>query len=201
MARRPRLVPAALAALAAVIGAGAGAALVRWLAIPPDPLAPASAVVVLGGDYPARIITGARLMGDELAPELWITGHVPTDDNIYTLAEFSGRVARDLGVPFERQHLLASTSTWEDAEQIRLLAEERGARSLLIVTSPYHSRRALCVIRRHMAGLDVGVAYAPAAPIERGPPWLSPKSWLQVGRELAAVGYYWLRYRVEPWSC
>lgn len=174
-----------------------------WLQRKPDPIDTADVIVVLGGDTPARVLTGADLYNAGIAGQVWITGDVVMPGENMSIAWSARQIAWEHGVPFERQVLLATTSTWEDAEQIRAAALARGVHRLLIVTSWYHSRRAMCVIGWQLADLDINIRYYPSTRTQPAPErWLlSPEGWRAVTREILAFGYYWPRYGVSPFSC
>jgi uncharacterized SAM-binding protein YcdF (DUF218 family) len=107
------------------------------------------------------------------------------------------------GVPQYAIHLLETTSTWEDGQAIAALVQARNISSILIVTSWHHSRRALCVIREHLAGSGVAIYYAaaPAATYSPETWWRHSRGWFLIGRELAAIAHYWQRYDVQAWGC
>ena len=175
----------------------------HWLARPAE-LGHADAIVVLSGGGPERMVHGITLYKQDWAPELWYTGNRP----IPALTSFTdGQFARDFalaqGVPDKAIRLLPTTSTWEDGREIAALARAEGVRSIIIVTDWYHSRRALCVIRKGLAGSDVKVFF-------RSPPMLTygPDNWWQhedglvaVTNELIKTGFYWWRYGLSPWRC
>lgn len=201
--RRPQPLTVALFCTAAALGLGAFVLLVSWLERKPDPPAPADVIVVLGGDHPARILTAAELYQQGVARRLWLTGDVPPPGERVSVAEAARYVAFTKGIPYQRQLLLPSTSTWEDAEQIRAAVAREQPRSLLIVTSWYHSRRALCVIRHQLADLDVQVSYAPSTHVlpTSAHWWKRPLGWWRNVREMMAIIYYGVRYGLPPWSC
>jgi uncharacterized SAM-binding protein YcdF (DUF218 family) len=199
----PRPLTLALAGAAAILGLGAFLLMVRWLERSPDPQAPADVIVVLGGDHPARTLTAIDLYERGLAPALWLTGDVPAPGRQVSVAEAARYLAFTRGIPYERQLLLPSTSTWEDAAQIRTAVEQEQVRSLLVVTSWYHSRRALCVINHHLADLDVLVSYTPSTYTlpTSAHWWKRPIGWWHNTREALAFVYYGVRYGLPPWSC
>jgi uncharacterized SAM-binding protein YcdF (DUF218 family) len=201
--RRPRPLTLALACGAAILSLGAFLLAVRWLERSPDPLAPADVIVVLGGDHPARVLTAADLYTRGLAHELWITGDVPPPGARVSVAEAARYVAFTRGIPYEHQVLLASTSTWEDAAQIRVAVERTRVRSLLVVTSWYHSRRAICVLKHQLADLDVLVRYMPSTYTlpTSAHWWKRPLGWWSAAREVVAFAYYGVRYGMPPWIC
>ncbi|MCA1634417.1 MAG: YdcF family protein [Acidobacteria bacterium] len=105
------------------------------------------------------------------------------------------------GVPAEQVEVLPQpvSSTYEEAVRLRDYATTQGLRSVLIVTSAYHSRRALWTMRRVFegSGVEVGLAIAPIG--EQSPKsatwWLHISGWRMVAGEYVKLVYYWLRYR------
>jgi uncharacterized SAM-binding protein YcdF (DUF218 family) len=179
-------------------------AVAPWLDRSPISLAgPADAIVELAGEAPARVLVSIDLYRQGRAPELWITGDVIPAGHTMSVAFSDADLARVRGVPVTRQHLLATTSTWEDGAQVAAAAQSHGATRLLLVTSWYHGRRAICVLRHHLAPIGVTIGYVPAesAEISRDGWWCHMRGWLAVLRELLAIPYYWLRYGVSPLGC
>jgi uncharacterized SAM-binding protein YcdF (DUF218 family) len=138
-----------------------------------------------------------------IAPELWYTGDAP----IATMTSFTdGHFARDFaiaqGVPEEVIHLLATTSTWEDGQAIVARARREGARRIMLVTSWYHSRRALCVVRR-LAADEITVYCEAPPPVGYGPDdwWRHEDGLVFVVNELLKFGHYWWQYGLRPWKC
>jgi uncharacterized SAM-binding protein YcdF (DUF218 family) len=105
-----------------------------------------------------------------------------------------------LGVPKERIEVLMQpvSSTYEEAMLLRGHLKERPVTSILIVTSAYHSRRALWTFNRVFAGSNVliGLESAPAG--WQTPSawtwWLRPRGWRSVPGEYLKLIHYWLRY-------
>ncbi|MCG8349709.1 MAG: YdcF family protein [Chloroflexales bacterium] len=173
-----------------------------WLALPAH-IQPVDAIVVLGGEHPSRIQHGIDLYKQNLAGELWHTGDVFIPQIKDSYARIASRLATRRGVPQRAIHLLSTTNTWEDGQEIAVLAQARNINSILVVTSWYHSRRALCVIQSHLAGSGVAIYHAspPTATYTPETWWFRGGGWFLVGRELAAMAQYWQRYDVRSWSC
>ena len=129
---------------------------------------PADAIVVLGsavwpGERPSpslarRIERGIELWQAGLAPVLAPTGGVgyypPAE------AEVMARMARAAGVPDSALVLdIEATSTSESAEKVAALARAHGWQRVLVVSEPYHLRRASWLFREQ--GLEVQTACAP----------------------------------------
>jgi uncharacterized SAM-binding protein YcdF (DUF218 family) len=129
-----------------------------------DPLHPADAIVPLaGGVERAQHAAGLFQQG-------YAGSFVVTDNSIalHSLAQpdlsITG-IATAAGVPVARLHPIATTvtSTYEEAMAVRALAEEQGWQSLLVVTSPAHTRRSHAVFRNAFAGSGITVMVQPAS--------------------------------------
>jgi uncharacterized SAM-binding protein YcdF (DUF218 family) len=81
---------------------------------------------------------------------------------------------------------------------LRALTFARGLKSLLVVTSAYHSRRALRTMRDELAGGGVTVGLAAVPPGQQTPRpliwWLSLRGWPMVAGEYGKIAYYKLNY-------
>ena len=105
------------------------------------------------------------------------------------------------GLPAERVVMLPGRvhSTYDEALAVQTYARAQRLHSLLIVTSPYHARRALWVFNRVLAtdGLSVGVD--PVPPGDQSPSpgtwWLSRSGWQSVAAEYPKFLYYLIAYR------
>jgi uncharacterized SAM-binding protein YcdF (DUF218 family) len=165
-----------------------------WLA-QPSHVGRADAIVVLGGGS-LRTLLGITLYKQKVAPELWNTGDVPGSAS-------PAELIIQQGVPAEVTHILPSTSTWEDAQAIADLARRRKVQSIVVVTDWYHSRRALCSIRHHLAGSGIKISYdfPPSESYRPDNWWQSQSGRNQVLSELGKIMSYWLRYGLNPWRC
>jgi len=74
---------------------------------------------------------------------------------------------------------MSALSTMEEAAQARRCLDAVGARSLLVVTSEYHTRRALSVFRHSFPDRPVGVAGA-VEPDQFGVRWWRHRQWAKV---------------------
>lgn len=130
-----------------------------------DPLQPADAVIPLAGGV-ERAEYAARLHQDGYAP--WF---VATDvEQILDLGEARpadtpiARLALEQGVA--QQHILTTaapvTSTYTEALAVRDLAQREGWKSLIVVTSPTHTRRSRAIFRTVFTGTDIAVSIRPA---------------------------------------
>jgi uncharacterized SAM-binding protein YcdF (DUF218 family) len=158
----------ALALLGLVLGAGLVLSAGLWLPVR-DELAPADAIVVLAGD-PRRAIFAADLHHKGLAPAIYIGR--PVHDPPQAMCELGFpcprqedvmlEVLRRKGVPAEAVRVYGQDlmSTVEEAENLgRALGPE--ARRLIVVTSPYHCRRAGLILARALPGREISMAPTP----------------------------------------
>jgi len=180
----------------------------RWLIVSSD-LPQADAMVVLAGSaaYLERTHRAAELFHEGRAPRI-----ILTNDNIQggwsneleRNPFFVERAAWELegagAVPQSSIEILQPTvsSTYDEATVVREYAAKHNLRSILIVTSAYHSRRALWTFRKVFEGSGVNVGIATVAPGEQTPPvatwWLHLRGWRVVAGEYVKLLYYWVRY-------
>ena len=200
-----RALPFVLLALAAWVFVARAAALAL---IVTAELPRADAVVALAGSsaYVERARRAAEIVREGRATKVLLTddGQLSGWSNeSESNPRFVERAAAELaraGVPSADVEVLPQTvsSTQDEALLVREYARERGLRSIMLVTSGYHSRRALWTFRRAFEGSGVRVGIEPVAPGEQTPTpgtwWLSPRGWQSVAGEYVKLVYYWLRY-------
>ena len=172
-----------------------------WLQLSENPRS-ADAIVVLAGSF-ERSIYAADLYQQRYAPKIYLS--IPA-------REMEARHLEELGivlaqeVDIHRQILLKkgvpaqdtltfgqeSLSTAQEAAALRTRFTKPGS-SLLVVTSPYHTRRAKLILERAFAGTDVGIIVV-ATPYEefRKDWWRSRDSARNTLLELAKIAYYWV---------
>lgn len=155
-----------------------------------DPPQPADAVLVLAGDPDyERTLTGARLLLSGAARLLVLTGGEPgPGDSASSLREVALRV----GVPPEAIRMEeVSRSTRGSMLEVRPILEREGVRTLAVVSSPYHQRRAVWTARRALPGIRVV-----GRPAE--PSFWRPEGWwkTRAGRRLVLGEYLRLAYYV-----
>jgi uncharacterized SAM-binding protein YcdF (DUF218 family) len=171
-------------------------------------LAKADALVMLSGGsfYAERVRHTVNLFAEGRAPRI-----ILTDDGIRgpwsfekernpSYVEIEAEALQKDGIQAEQIEIIPQqvSSTYDEAVRVRDYAQGAGLKSVLIVTSPYHSRRALWVWQRvfRESGIHVGIDPAPAG--EQSPPaatwWWHWRGWLSVAFEYPKLVYYWLNY-------
>ncbi len=129
-----------------------------------DRIEPADIMIVIGDDnYDAdRAKEAAALFHAGWAPQILASGRM-----LRPYASIADYMARDLqseGVPASAilRFSHRAVNTREEAEGLRVLAEQKGWRRILLVTSNYHTRRARYIFRKVLPGnVRLEVAGAP----------------------------------------
>lgn len=190
-----------------------------WVAVAPSvadglvvdkPLEKADAIIILSGaaDYAQRTRGGAEAFLSGVAPRVFITDDKQRggwDDvekeNPYFVERMHAALIES-GVPesaIERIPGYVKGTSDEAGSMIRM-AHERHFTSVLVVTSDYHSRRALWTFERFAkkdgTGLNIGIFRASSG--DRYPDrytwWLTPRGWRTVGAEYVKFCWYWFFY-------
>ncbi len=168
----------------------------------------ADAIVVLGGSatFVERTQYAAKLFHEGKAPRILLTndgqqGGWSTSEQRNPL--FIERATKELqsgGVPSDKIEALpqVNTSTHEEATLLREYLNQHGLKSVLVVTSAYHSRRAIWTMRRAFdgSGVELGITSPPTG-WQTPPPatwWLYRNGWRLVAGEYAKLIYYYLKY-------
>ena len=179
------------------------------------PLESADAIVVMSG-------ASAYLERTQKAAQLYREGRAPlvllTDDQTrggWNSAQqrnpfFVERAMDELikaGVPQDRIRIVPgfAGSTRDEAILVReYVAGERNMeiahnfQSILVVTSSYHSRRALSILRKTFTGTDVTIGMEPAPGDSLTAStvfwWVRPEGWRTVGGEYVKLIYYSFKY-------
>lgn len=167
----------------------------------------ADAIVVLAGaaTYAERIQHAAELYNQGRAFQIVLTNDnqraawSQTKQTNPLFVEWGAEELRRLGVSPE--HIVtispAHLGTEYEAERIRQYAENEKLSSITIVTSAYHSRRALAMFESALRNSKVIVGMDPVSPGQQTPVpatwWLHPRGWQMVGGEYVKLGYYALQ--------
>lgn len=116
----------------------------RFLIVAEPPLSQADVVAVLSGGELDRIDEAVQLIREGYARYLILTDTDALADSGRRMTDylFSEAANRGLAVPQIDITRHTTSNTREEANAIRQLMEERGWRSCIVVTDPYHSRRA-----------------------------------------------------------
>jgi uncharacterized SAM-binding protein YcdF (DUF218 family) len=168
-----------------------------------QPLERPDAIISLASHEWERLPRAANLA--RATPAALVVLTLPQPASVYNCHDCAGRLGRlqRLGISSDRVRIVPLTSPGTYGEALATLAFVRRTpiRRLLIVTSPYHTRRSLAVFREVLAaaGGQVGVEAADSSPSQPARWWATSDDRAYVAYEWAAIVYYPFRYRVMPW--
>lgn len=114
----------------------------------------ADVIIVLSGGEDNRIITAVDLYKKGISDKILMCGGGPFLGKYY--AEYMGEYARRLGV--RRRNLLYelnSLSTYENAKYSYPIIKRQEFKSILIVTSKYHTKRSYNAFKKFYKGIDI----------------------------------------------
>ena len=167
-------------------------------------------------DSPEAVISLGSHEWERLPLAAEIANRFPSSMVVLTLPKFItpyncddclGRQRRleRMGVAPKRVTVLTlqSSTTLGEADACLKLLSRSGVKRIVIVTSPYHTRRALAVFRAVFATTGIEVGVEPASATSSARPsrwWRSPYDRWYVAYEWAAIVYYAARYRVLQYA-
>lgn len=146
-----------------------------------DELKPVDVIVVLSGESEERVVYGAKLFKEGWARKNRIIMTGGPVVGRHTEAGLMKELAEELGVP-GKYVLLAdkSRSTEEDAKYTGEIMKRYGFKSIILVTSPYHSRRAAVIFKKMLQGARII-----SAPADKS--WFSFDDWWKRTRDRDVV--------------
>ena len=160
-----------------------------------EPLHPADVIVVLAGNSPYRAQHAEALYRDGLAPYVIISNEPLSSHGVRTTwleLRAAGLVhlaiPDDAIVPIEE----IADSTYDEALSSREIMLTRGWRSAIVVTDPFHMRRALLTFRQAFEPADLTALPSPAEGSKYGVDtwWQDRNATMRVVQEYLKLGYY-----------
>jgi uncharacterized SAM-binding protein YcdF (DUF218 family) len=121
-----------------------------------DPVAKADAIVIPGGGLENRPFAAAKLFRDGVAPHiLYMNVKLsPAEEIGITLPEKeqTRRILLSNNVPETAMTMIGTNvaSTYDEARAVRAWIEKSGAKSIIIPTDPFHTRRACWVFSKQL---------------------------------------------------
>jgi len=159
----------------------------------------ADVIVVVGGEGTLRVQRGLQLLRQGCASRLVITarttwllfGHSEAELARQFVARLEPELARKTSVVN-----ITSQCTWQEAAEVREFLPRLSARSALLVTSQYHSRRTLSIFRRMLPGIACGIVAVPE-PSAFGTHWWQHREWAKCTfQEWTRLLWWWA---VDRW--
>jgi len=169
---------------------------VAWLSAPgllvaDSGVRPAQAVVVLGGEPWTRPQRAAEVFQECHASLVIASGNGDCEE---VRRQLEARAVPASVILTECK----STSTFENAEYSVALLREHGVKQAVIVTSWFHSRRALACFRKAAPGIEF--TSRPTAKPAAKSWWPDRYERSRLSLEYAKLIYYWVRYGVTPFE-
>ena len=163
-------------------------------------LTPADAIVVLGGGHPDRAHYAVALFEQGFAPWVVFSGGTLHNTGLAcSTAELSLEAAQELGLPADVVIIAdEAQSTYDEAVNLASMARAHHWRSLIVVTSPFHTRRAARTFGALLPGVAIQVTAAPDPRFDPGRWWATEEGLVSVFNELLKLGFYWARYGISP---
>jgi uncharacterized SAM-binding protein YcdF (DUF218 family) len=112
-------------------------------------------------------------------------------------AELTRQAAYRAGAPAQLVDTLArGTSTWEEAGFVLADARSRGADTIMVITTEFHTRRVGRVFRKRFKGSGIVVLVHGARSLDYDPQrwWDTEEGLLMVNNEYVKLVYYALKY-------
>ena len=183
-----------LVSLAAVLGTA------RWLGpwlVVDEPLARSDVIFVTDGKTPQRELEGAALLQEGWAPRVALTlPREPISEDVRRLAgepaqqEHSSRILRRRGVPEAASVRLERMvdNTEQELQAGFDYARAQGFRRVIIVSSPYHTRRIRVIWRsRFEAEIPAVVRVTRYEPVDPARWWRSRRSLEEISHEVFGI--------------
>ncbi|HZO32848.1 MAG TPA: YdcF family protein [Chloroflexota bacterium] len=166
-----------------------------------DEVGSADVIVVLAGNSPFRARHAESLYARGLAPNVIISNEPLSSHGVQTTwLELRQHGLVRLAIPDEAIVPISeiSDSTYEEALRSREIMQSHGWRSAILVTDPFHMRRALLTFRQAFGPAGLAVSASPADGSKYGVDnwWTDRNAIMRVAQEYFKLGYYMATGRV-----
>jgi uncharacterized SAM-binding protein YcdF (DUF218 family) len=205
--RRSIVIALAVFVILAIVAVILARSAAQWL-VRPDPLAHADVIVVLSGGLPYRAEGTADVYQQGYAPLVWVSRPVGPQEELAAIGvhyvgeeEYNREAIVARGVPESAVQILPEPieDTEQEIEEISSIMRRDGKRTVIIVTSPEHTRRVRALWSR-LAGNDLTLIVRGAAedPIDLDHWWRNTRDVFSVVREYLGLINIWLGLPVRP---
>ncbi len=175
------------------------------------PMERADVILVLAGSsaYDERAVRAAEIYKQGVAPLVLLTddgesaGWSRAEQRNPPFVELARKTLVAQGVPPENIEILEpqTSGTIYEARLLRQIAQEKKYKTILLVTSAYHTRRALHTFEKVFAendvDMEIGIESARTGGEQTPTPfswWLNGRGWQMVAGEYVKGLYYWIYY-------
>jgi uncharacterized SAM-binding protein YcdF (DUF218 family) len=179
----------------------------RWL-VREDPLSRADAIVVLSGGMPARAEEAAQVFRMNYAPQVWVSRPDSAAAELQKLGisyageeEYNRQILMRKGVPADAIRIFprAIVDTEKEVEEVSRQLRAQNKKSVIIVTSPQHTRR-VKVLWRELAekGQTAIVRAAWEDNFDADLWWRNTRDAFSVAREMMGLTNAWAGLPIRP---
>jgi uncharacterized SAM-binding protein YcdF (DUF218 family) len=179
--------------------------LANYLVSTDTPLVKADLIFVLNGDFNTRPFYTSDLYKQGLAPLVVIARAESSPAELLGLVDnptdIAVEVMKKQGVPAANIIVLEGdlpvTSTFDEAVALRNYVQTHNIRSVILVTSEFHTRRARWILEQELQGVPVSleVAGAPHSRFDVSNWWQHEDGLIYLNNEYIKLFFYWFKYR------
>ena len=203
--RRNRLIVVALVLVALILTRQSWLTAAGEVLVAHDELTPSDVIVVLAGNSPFRARHAETLYARGLAPHVIISNEPLSSHGVQTTwMELREKGLVRLAFPDDAIVPIPtiSDSTYEEALRSREIMQARGWRTAILVTDPFHMRRAVLTFRQAFEPAGLRVAASPADGSKYGVDnwWTDRNAIMRVAQEYLKLGYYVARGQLSVFS-
>jgi len=167
-----------------------------------DPVAKADAIVILGGGLENRPFAAAKLFHDGIASTILYTDVrlSPAEEMGITLPEKeqTRRILLSNNVPETAMTVIGShvANTYDESRAVRAWIEKTGAKSIIIPTDPFHTRRVRWVFSKELLGTKTEIHVVAIKPLRYGIEdwWRHEEGLIAFQNEVIKYIYYRFEY-------
>jgi uncharacterized SAM-binding protein YcdF (DUF218 family) len=181
----------------------------RWL-VREDPLEHADVIVVLSGSMPHRAEEAGKIFREGYAPEIWVSRPESPAAELRELGvqfvgeeDYNRQVLVHAGVPETAVRILpeAIVDTEQEVDEVAQEMQREGKLSVIIVTSPPHTRRVKALWRKLIGDNPKAIVRAARQdPFDQDHWWRNTRDTFAVVREVLGLLNVWAGLPVRPHS-
>jgi uncharacterized SAM-binding protein YcdF (DUF218 family) len=167
-----------------------------------DPVAKADAIVILGGGLENRPFAAAKLFHDGVAPRiLYMNVRLsPAEELRVSLPEKeqTHRILLSNNVPETAMTVIGTNvaNTYDESRAVRAWIEKSGAKSIIIPTDPFHTRRVRWVFSKELRDTKTQIHVVAIKPLRYRIEdwWRHEEGLIAFQNEWIKLPFYWLKY-------
>jgi uncharacterized SAM-binding protein YcdF (DUF218 family) len=181
----------------------------RWL-VREDPLEHADVIVVLSGSMPYRAEGAGKIFREGYAPEIWVSRPESPAAQLHDFGvqfvgeeDYNRQVLVHAGVPETAIHILPEVivDTEQEVEEVAKEMQREGKASVIIVTSPPHTRRVKALWKKLIVDNPKAIVRAAREdPFDQDRWWQNTRDTFAVVREVLGLLNVWAGLPVRPHS-